>query len=132
MGLGGGRGELDLGVHVPAPLPGGGLGSGGGCKLVRCPRCAGPSGACPLLAGRVAIKSGATGVGHWVQPGHSEVHPSAWVTLCGWHFGVAPHAPCCACEASCKKCAQAVVSLAVLCASALFATWIDSSNCEPL
>ena len=87
------------------------MGPGGGCKLVRCPRCAGPPGACPLLAGRVAIKSGATGVGHWVQPGHSEVHPSAWVTLCGWHFGVAPHAPCCACEASCKKCAQAAVPL---------------------
>ena len=105
--LGGGRGELDQGVHVPVPPPGGGLGSGGGWKLVRCPRCAGPSGACPPVAGRVAIKSGATGVGHWVLPGLSELHPAAWVTLCGWHFGISPHARCCACETSCKRCVLA-------------------------
>ena len=104
---GGGRGGLGLEVLDPEPPPGGGLGPGGGWEPVGCPRCAGPAGACPSVAGRVAIKSGATGVGHWVQPGRDELHPLAWVTLCGWHFGAAPHARCCACETSCKRCLQA-------------------------
>ena len=106
-GLRGGRGGLNLGVACPVPPPGGGLGPGGGWEPVGCPRCAGSAGACPSVADRIAIKSGATGVGHWVLPGRGELHPLAWATLCGWHFGTSPHARCCGCEISCKRCLQA-------------------------
>ena len=41
---------------------------------------------------------------HLIRSMDLGMHPSQWVTHCGWRFGIAPHSLCCPSLVNCKRC----------------------------